>query len=225
MGWGGCGACTHVSSSLTPLYAYPCRSIFTCHVTVLWMILIFFQILYYDVLTSNFNNVSRNDVSCSDPLHALLVLTVHLSHLWFILFQSLNGVLCITLLEDAETEPVTPFSTSSFHCGSALAEMILPKTKVETRANKNTSSTTQHKVCNDNKSSLFLICSSPSRTGVPVYSGPSRQTRTHDSLVAEVGLSGECIQFELLSCAVEKNMLSPIFFNTSYGNKQRGASL
>lgn len=88
--------------------------------------------ILYDGLTRNFNNISRDNVSCSDPLDTLLVLTVHLSHLWFILLQSLDGVLCVTLLEDTETEPV---ATLIIWCGFALAEILLPKTIMEISAN------------------------------------------------------------------------------------------
>lgn len=58
-------------------------------------------------LTSDFHNVSRNNVSGSDSLDALLVLSVHLAHLWLVLLQSLNGILCITLLENTATWKVS----------------------------------------------------------------------------------------------------------------------
>lgn len=49
-------------------------------------------------LTGNLHDVSRDDVSGTDPLNTLLVLTVNFPHLRLVLLQSLDGVLCVTLL-------------------------------------------------------------------------------------------------------------------------------
>ena len=48
--------------------------------------------------TSYFNDLPRDDVSSPDPLHALLVLPVHLAHLRLVLLQRLDGVLRVALL-------------------------------------------------------------------------------------------------------------------------------
>lgn len=49
-------------------------------------------------LTCHLHNVSWDYVSGFDPLDSLAVHTIHLPHLRFVLFQSLDGVLCITFL-------------------------------------------------------------------------------------------------------------------------------
>lgn len=49
-------------------------------------------------LTGNLHDVTRDDLSGLDPLHTLSVSSVDFTHLRFILLQSLDGALSITLL-------------------------------------------------------------------------------------------------------------------------------
>ena len=50
-------------------------------------------------LTSHLHNVPGDNVPSLDPLDCLAVSPVDFPHLGFIFLQSLNGILCITLLE------------------------------------------------------------------------------------------------------------------------------
>lgn len=50
-------------------------------------------------LTRHLHDVSGNDVPSFDSLDGLAVHAVNLSHFWFVLLQSLDGVLSIPLLQ------------------------------------------------------------------------------------------------------------------------------
>lgn len=58
-------------------------------------------------LTRHLHDVSGNDVPSFDSLHGLAVHAVNLSHFWFVLLQSLDGVLSIPLLQRRRRERIT----------------------------------------------------------------------------------------------------------------------